>query len=912
MSRISARPSVFFFAVLFVVELSFGVESRIGIAHAAGTSATRVWPVERQVARLAPAADSAWRRSPAQGIAFCDSLLRAARGRRDRVAKAATHAWRGRRFANEYRLDEGGADLDTAWALSTALRDSSGLAHVLVARAHGAMILGRLDVSQANYRRTLPLARAAEMPELVGFAHRGLGGMAKNAGRYDEATRHLESAIRMIPVEKFENRHSRFLLAEVIKRQGRFDEARTRFEVILDEARSRSDRWLQAAVFNDLGNLEFESGDMAQADRNWAFAAAVFDSMRHEAAAINSRVNRAHALQHLGRWDEARTLLERLIEEAAKLEDQGPLVGALGELGTLYRRMGRTAQAEKLFRSVRARAIDDADTQETASLELAGLLRDAGRLDEAARLIDSLLVPARRARMTGGAVVLARVEKSATLRAQGLLREALIEARAAEKQGRSIGRESWAYWLDAAIELARVHRSQGRADSAVAVLRRAARGWERWRSQISDLEWRERSGSGLATLFADYGLALLDPRRSASASRRSREAFDALQAFQARTLEERMHGRGLSGPAMKARISADSLRRVLRDGELLVDIVATPDTSFAFLVTRGGLAVQLLPGAIRLQRLYSDWHGGTMSNAGRGMVDAGLRRLATETLVPLETWLRPARAVVLTGGGPLALWPLGAMTLGGETTPLSETREVSTAPSATLWAFLRARAGRMRTARGLLALGRTTDAAGRDLPGAQRELQSLAAQYARVETRINDGGRTIADLTKGVASWNLLHFAAHAEAVSGSPWRSGFLLGRGRGDDAYLRASTVAGMKLGAQLAVLSGCRSAGASTLAGEGALGLASAFLCSGASSVVATLWPVEDRVAERFMAEFYRALAGGLTVAGAVAEAQRQLRGRSETGDVRDWAAFVASGEGAVRVRLERRGGSIGDRR
>jgi CHAT domain-containing protein len=294
------------------------------------------------------------------------------------------------------------------------------------------------------------------------------------------------------------------------------------------------------------------------------------------------------------------------------------------------------------------------------------------------------------------------------------------------------------------------------------------------------------------------------------------------------------------------------------------------------------------------------------------MVDAGLRRLATESLDPLETWLRPARTVVLTGGGPMALWPLGAMTLAGETMPLSETREVSTAPSATLWVSLRARAARARSARGLLALGRTTNAEGRDLPGARRELQSLAAQYAPVETRVNEGERTIADLTNGLAIWNLLHFAAHAEAVSGSPWRSGFLLGKGRGDDAYLRASTVAGMKLEAQLAVLSGCRSAGASTLAGEGALGLASAFLCSGASSVVATLWPVEDRVAERFMAEFYGALAGGRTVAGAVAEAQRRLRGRSETADVRDWAAFVASGEGAARIKLQRRGGPIGDRR
>ena len=131
----------------------------------------------------------------------------------------------------------------------------------------------------------------------------------------------------------------------------------------------------------------------------------------------------------------------------------------------------------------------------------------------------------------------------------------------------------------------------------------------------------------------------------------------------------------------------------------------------------------------------------------------------------------------------------------------------------------------------------------------------------------------------------------------------GFLLGAGTGDKAYLRASRIASMKLRADLAVLSGCQSAGAATLAGEGALGLESAFLCSGTRSVVATLWPVEDRTAQQFMTQFYAALASGRSVAAAVADAQRTLRARTETANPRDWAAFMATGEGGTRVRLTR---------
>jgi CHAT domain-containing protein/tetratricopeptide (TPR) repeat protein len=845
-------------------------------------------------------------------MAFGDSLLRIARTTGDRTLAAAVHVWRGRKFANDSRLPEGQPDLDTAWALASALRDSAGLARVLTARAHGLSVLGRHDAAYPYYRRLVRTASAAGLPGLVGFAHRGMGMADKMAGRYDEASRHLREALRLIPPERFENRHSRFLLAEVANRVGRHDEARGMFLAVLDEARQRKDRWLQAAAFNDLGNLEYEGGDMAMADRYWEFAAGVFDSTSDPASALNTRINRAHALRNLGRVDESRALLDRLIEDASRLGNQEPLIGAYGELANLYRRMGRSAQAEGLYRRVRAEATEDAEAQEAASIDLAGLLRETGRPRAAEVLIDSLLVPERRARLTRDNLAAAWCEQSAARRAQGRAREALAVARAAERQSRSDRQAASAYWLDTAIELARCHRDLGAPDSAVVVLRRAANGWERWRSAISDLEWRERSGSGLASLFTEYGLALLDERRGLTPARRAREAFDALQAFQARTLEERMHGAGLAGQAMRHRVTADSLRRgVLRDGELLVDVVATPDTSFAFLLSRAGLEARMLPGADRLERLHADWREATLSGAETAVVQAGLRRLSTELLAPLSAPIRGSRRVIWTGGGPLALWPLGALTLPGEASPLCETRELFTAPSATLLASLRARERAAPRAAGrLLALGRTTDASGRNLPGAERELRSLGSEFAGVEVRVNRGERAVSELTADLSRWNVLHFAAHAEAESGSPWRAGFLLGRGSGDDAYLRASGVTGMRLRAQLAVLSGCQSAGAATLAGEGALGLASAFLCSGTSSVVATLWPVEDRVAQRFMVEFYDALAAGRTVAGAVGEAQSSLRSHADTAGTRDWAAFVAAGEAATRVRLTRRG-ATGDR-
>jgi CHAT domain-containing protein/tetratricopeptide (TPR) repeat protein len=861
---------------------------------------SREWPVDLWLARFSPAGDAAWRQSQTVGSAFADSLLRVARASGDRSLATAAHAWRGRKHANDYQLPKGEADLDTAWALASALRDSAGLCRVLWARAHGVLVRGDYDAAKAQYLKLLPMAKASGLPDVEGASHRALGFLAKEEGRYDAARRELRAAIRLIPADRFENRHSRFLLAEVENRTGHHDAARDTFLVILDEARRRKDRWLEAAVFNDLGNLEYEGGDMATADRYWEYAANVFDSTGNASSALSSRTNRAQALRQLGRIDEARALLDRLLRDCDAIDFAPARDGLYAEMAGVYRGIGRYGEAERLYRAVRAAAVDDAMEEEAATIELAGLLCTTGRAAEAEALMDSLLAPERRARMSRAYLCAAWSARSAARRAQGRAKAAIAEARAAEWNARA-DREVNIYYFETALELARCHRALGAPDSAVVVLRRATSTWEKWRASISDLEWRERQGSGLAGLFAEYGLSLLDSRRRAPESRRIGEAFDALQTFQARTLEERMQGRGLAGAGMRRRVTADSLRRgVLSDGELLVDLVATPDTTFAFLVSRGSIGVQMLPGTVRLERLHSAWREATLSGANDAVVRSGLRRLSDEVLSPMAAWVAASQRVIVSGGGPLSLWPLTALTLPGESGPLGDAREISTVPSATLLAALRGRAG-ARATPGLLALGRTTDAKGRNLPGAERELRTLGAEYTPVEVRANRGERPVPELVGDLSRWDLLHFAAHAEAVAGSPWRSGFLLGRGAGDDAYLRASTVAGMSLRARLAVLSGCQSAGATTLAGEGALGLANAFLCSGASSVVATLWPIEDRVAEKFMDEFYAALARGRTVAGAVGDAQRGLRGNSETAQVRDWAAFVASGSGGTRVQL-----------
>jgi CHAT domain-containing protein/tetratricopeptide (TPR) repeat protein len=77
-------------------------------------------------------------------------------------------------------------------------------------------------------------------------------------------------------------------------------------------------------------------------------------------------------------------------------------------------------------------------------------------------------------------------------------------------------------------------------------------------------------------------------------------------------------------------------------------------------------------------------------------------------------------------------------------------------------------------------------------------------------------------------------------------------------DDGVLSAMEVASLDLSnVELAVLSACETAKGQAAGGEGVLGLQRAFQVSGAKSVVATLWPINDAATRLLMMRFYRNL-------------------------------------------------------
>ena len=119
----------------------------------------------------------------------------------------------------------------------------------------------------------------------------------------------------------------------------------------------------------------------------------------------------------------------------------------------------------------------------------------------------------------------------------------------------------------------------------------------------------------------------------------------------------------------------------------------------------------------------------------------------------------------------------------------------------------------------------------------------------------------------------MVHFAGHAVTDPRDPLLSQLVLApSGAGDSGALSAWEIYRLDLtGTRLVVLSACGTADAVPAADEGGTSLARAFLAVGVPQVVASLWNVDDRTADRFFAVFYKSLLARPDPVGALREAQ-----------------------------------------
>lgn len=158
-----------------------------------------------------------------------------------------------------------------------------------------------------------------------------------------------------------------------------------------------------------------------------------------------------------------------------------------------------------------------------------------------------------------------------------------------------------------------------------------------------------------------------------------------------------------------------------------------------------------------------------------------------------------------------------------------------------------------------------------------------------------------------LSKYRIVHFATHGRINSARPELSGVLLSmvdqRGQPQNGFLRLHDIYNLNLPVDLVVLSACDTGLGKDVKGEGLIGLTRGFMYAGASSVMASLWKVDDEATAELMKRFYSGmLKDGLPPAAALRSAQMRMRQQKPWRSPYYWAAFVLQGEYRERIDIK----------
>ena len=157
---------------------------------------------------------------------------------------------------------------------------------------------------------------------------------------------------------------------------------------------------------------------------------------------------------------------------------------------------------------------------------------------------------------------------------------------------------------------------------------------------------------------------------------------------------------------------------------------------------------------------------------------------------------------------------------------------------------------------------------------------------------------TEANFKKSSGNYTIIHLALHGLVNNKMPMKSGLVFTE-NGDtieDNFLFAYELSNLNLNTNLLVLSACSTGDGSYQKGEGVLSLGRGFMYAGASSILTTLWQINDQSTQRIMQYFYQNLYEGMDKDLALKQAKISYMDEAKgvIGHPVFWAAYVLIGD------------------
>ena len=429
----------------------------------------------------------------------------------------------------------------------------------------------------------------------------------------------------------------------------------------------------------------------------------------------------------------------------------------------------------------------------------------------------------------------------------------------------------------------RAHKAAGDVASAAQDFEAGIQTYERYRRGLTSEQQRLASQDVVWELYEEH--------LSLAAATSAENGLAAAERGRARTLYE-----ALSVSDGAERPSPQALESLLAARERVVYYAFVDRALLAWVIGPGSTAFVTVntnrPALERLTRIYVD---SIASGAPRGDWQPLAEQLFAALVGPLQQHLPAHASITIVPDGILNLVPFASLRDRARQRFLIEQYELTFAPSATV--LLRLRQDRKPPApppaRVLVAGGPIAHTPGAlALTGASAEGTQVAALYPEAEL-LSKEQATKAAFVAGMPSADVVHFAGHAVASQDYPLLA-HLEFSAEGDtpgSSELSADEISRLALDrTRVVVLAACETGVGAVRRGEGVLSLARPFLIAGVSSVVATLWPIDDQAATPFLVALHRHLVRGVHPSSALRQAQLELM---DSLPVSVWAAFSVIG-------------------
>ena len=151
-------------------------------------------------------------------------------------------------------------------------------------------------------------------------------------------------------------------------------------------------------------------------------------------------------------------------------------------------------------------------------------------------------------------------------------------------------------------------------------------------------------------------------------------------------------------------------------------------------------------------------------------------------------------------------------------------------------------------------------------------------------------------LKHSLEDYKIIHFATHSIIDDKIPARSSIVLSLDKDptEDGFLQMREIYNMKLNSDLITLSSCQTGLGEFIKGEGIEGINRAFFYAGTSSVLMSLWAVNDQASYQLMERFYFHLRSSESIMNALRRAKLEMIDSNTLSHPYYWAGFIVSGK------------------